>query len=263
MTPALEICCFSLESCCTAQQACVERVELCTAPYEGGTTPSIGTIIKAREILTSTKLFVMIRPKGGDFLYSDMDFKLMLEEIQNAIKYGADGIVIGLLTKEGKIDIKKSKEIVQFARSLKQTTGITFHRAFDRADVIDKTALNLFSKSKIEERLNEVIETGADRVLTSGFMSTAEEGINNIIQIVQLNSKNINKIEIMAGCGITPDNASKIASTGVDSIHTTAKSYKKGGMRFISPYFNTSDEINLLYANPLIISKIQRILSQK
>jgi copper homeostasis protein len=122
----LEICANSVKSCVEAQKGGAYRVELCAGIPEGGTTPSYGDIILARQLL-NIKLNVIIRPRGGDFLYDDLEHKIMLQDIKNAVNLGADGVVFGCLTADGDIDIKRNKELIEAAGDL----SVTFHRAFD------------------------------------------------------------------------------------------------------------------------------------
>ncbi|MDD4157789.1 MAG: copper homeostasis protein CutC, partial [Proteiniphilum sp.] len=122
----LEICANSVVSCLEAQKGGAYRVELCAAIPEGGTTPSYGEIALARELL-QIKLHVIIRPRGGDFLYSDLEHRIMLKEIEMARRLGADGIVIGCLTANGEIDLPRNRELMDAAQGM----SVTFHRAFD------------------------------------------------------------------------------------------------------------------------------------
>src|SRR5687768_8698169 len=122
----IEVCIDSVQSAIEAQQGGANRVELCDNLFEGGTTPSAGAIAIARKNIT-IGLHVMIRPRGGDFYYSDIEFDCMKKDIQIAKELGADGVVFGLLTKDGRIDVARSKELTDLALPLQ----VTFHRAFD------------------------------------------------------------------------------------------------------------------------------------
>ena len=122
-----EVCANSVESCLAAQAGGAGRVELCAGIPEGGTTPSYGDIIVARETLTATRLHVIIRPRGGDFLYSPIEQRIMLKDIDNARRLGADGVVFGCLTAKGDIDIPLMKQLMEAAQGM----SVTFHRAFD------------------------------------------------------------------------------------------------------------------------------------
>ena len=126
MKPQLEICVFSPESCLNAQKGGANRVELCGGMYEGGTTPSYGLIEWARKHL-SIEVYVMIRPRGGDFCYDQWEFETMQKDIEMAKKLGCDGVVFGILMPDGTIDIERNQQLVNLARPLK----VTFHRAYD------------------------------------------------------------------------------------------------------------------------------------
>ena len=155
-----EVCTNSVESCIAAQEGGANRVELCAGIPEGGTTPSYGEIAMAREVLTTTRLHVIIRPRGGDFLYSPVEVKTMLKDIEMARQLGADGVVFGCLTTNGGIDVPVMKQLMEASKGL----SVTFHRAFD----VCRDA---------SEALEQIIDLGCDRILTSGQQATAELGI--------------------------------------------------------------------------------------
>lgn len=207
----VEVCAFSVESGLNAQQAGAFRVELCGGLYEGGTTPSYGLIERARAVL-SIKLFVMIRPRGGDFCYYEEEFAVMKADIKAAKTLGADGVVFGILLPNGEVDVERTAELVALA----QPMGVTFHRAFD-------VALDPF------EALEAVIKTGAERILTSGQQNTALLG-SDLIQ--QLTQKAAGRIEIMVGSGVNADNALLLAKTGIQALHLTGKATKAGAMQY-------------------------------
>jgi copper homeostasis protein len=163
----LEICANSVKSCVEAQKGGAYRVELCAGIPEGGTTPSYGDIILARQLL-NIKLNVIIRPRGGDFLYDDLEHKIMLQDIKNAVNLGADGVVFGCLTADGDIDIKRNKELIEAAGDL----SVTFHRAFDMC------------KDPFVA-LEKIIELGFDRILTSGQKPKAAEGVSLLKELVR------------------------------------------------------------------------------
>ena len=159
-----ELCAYSVEACEAARRAGVTRVELCASPYEGGTTPSAAAIRMARRI-GGLQLSVMVRPRGGDFLYSDTEFRQMLEEVRFARECGADGVVFGVLTPDGRVDVQRTAALVAEAGPM-QTT---FHRAFDMA-------------CDLEEALEAAVAAGCRRILTSGGRNTAVEGIDTLRQ---------------------------------------------------------------------------------
>lgn len=216
MTYKLEICANSVASCLEAQKGGAYRVELCAGIPEGGTTPSYGDIAVARELLTQTKLNVIIRPRGGDFLYSDLEQKIMLKDIEMCRKLGVDGVVIGCLTPDGDVDVQRNKELIDAAGEM----SVTFHRAFDMC-------LNPF------EGLEQIIELGCERILTSGQQPKAEQGIDLLKQLVE---KAANRIIIMPGSGINEDNIAKIArETGATEFHLSARESIKSGMQYRNP----------------------------
>lgn len=207
----LEICCFSLESCLTAQKAGAYRVELCGGMFEGGTSPSAGLIRLARLHL-SIRLYVMIRPRGGDFCYSDTEFEVMKADIETAKELGADGVVFGILTPDGRVDTARTKELVELAKPLK----VTFHRAFDVS-------------AEPLEALEAIISTGCERILTSGQKNTAIEGITLLKTLAE---KAGNRIEIMAGAGVSAQNAAQLLGAGVHALHMTGKGIVNSQMQY-------------------------------
>ncbi|MGA0560496.1 copper homeostasis protein CutC [Larkinella sp. VNQ87] len=210
----VEICAFSLESCQIAQTNGATRIELCGGAGEGGTTPSYGLIELARQALTIS-LYVMIRPRGGDFLYNTTELAVMRRDIETAKQAGADGVVFGLLNSDGTVDEAQTAELVQLAHPL----PVTFHRAFD----LTRDPL---------EALEAVIRTGAKRILTSGQQASAETGIPLLKRLVE---QAAGRIEIMAGAGVTATNAGLLAATGVDALHLTGKQVMESGMIFRNP----------------------------
>ena len=163
----LEVIGFNIESCVAAQEAGANRIELCASPGEGGTTPSYAFIKAAREKL-SIGLYAMIRPRGGDFLYSDDDFEIMKKDVILCKQAGCNGIVTGVLTKDGKVDAKRCSELIELAYPLEAT----FHRAFDR--VKDPAA-----------ELETIISLGFERILTSGLRPKAIEAVDLLSQLIK------------------------------------------------------------------------------
>jgi copper homeostasis protein len=210
----LEICCFSLESCLTAQRAGAGRVELCSGMFEGGTTPSAGLISLARQHLT-IKLYVMIRPRGGEFCYSDAEYAVMKADVQVAKNLGADGVVFGILNADGSVDKKRTTQLANLAAPLK----VTFHRAFDVAN-------DPF------QALEDIIDCGCERILTSGQKNTAVEGIDLLKTLVE---KSQNRIEIMVGSGVSAQNAQQLLTIGVHALHMTGKGIQESKMIFRKP----------------------------
>ena len=208
-----EVCTNSVESCIAAQEGGANRVELCAGIPEGGTTPSYGEIAMAREVLTTTRLHVIIRPRGGDFLYSPVEVKTMLKDIEMARQLGADGVVFGCLTTNGGIDVPVMKQLMEASKGL----SVTFHRAFD-------VCRDPFAA------LEQLIELGCDRILTSGQQSDAVKGIPLIAELVR---RADGRIIIMPGCGVRENNIAKLeAETGAKEFHTSARSIVYSKMEY-------------------------------
>lgn len=208
-----EICTNSVESCIAAQEGGANRVELCAGIPEGGTTPSYGEITVAREVLTHTRLHVIIRPRGGDFLYSPIEIKTMLKDIETARRSGADGVVFGCLTKEGDIDTDSMRQLMEASQGM----SATFHRAFD----VCRNPL---------QALEQLIELGCDRILTSGQQPTAEQGIP---LLKHLHQQAADRIILLAGCGVNENNIAHIAhETGIHEFHFSARESIKSLMKY-------------------------------
>jgi len=208
----LEIIAFNIESCSLIEQAGAHRIELCDNAADGGTTASYGFIKMARE-KTNIQLFPIIRPRGGDFLYSNEEFAIMQDDIKHCRDLNCDGIVIGLLQEDGKIDYDRTSRLVQLAYPME----VTFHRAFDR--VADPSIA-----------LEEVIKTGCTRILTSGLFPTAIEGRAGLQQLVKQAD---NRIVIMPGSGIRSSNVVEIAQhTGAFEFHASARTMSPSQMRY-------------------------------
>lgn len=209
----IEICANSVESAVKAQQAGAYRVELCAGIPEGGTTPSFGEIRMARQLLNQTKLHVIIRPRGGDFLYSPLEQEIMLHDIKVSRQLGADGVVFGCLTAEGNVDMPLMKKLMNAVGDM----SVTFHRAFDMC-------------RNPKEALENLIELGIDRILTSGQEATAEKGIPLLKELV---AQADGRIIIMPGCGVNAGNIRKIAEeTGASEFHFSGRSTVESGMIF-------------------------------
>lgn len=192
----------------------VDRVELCASPAEGGVTPSVATIERVAEI-DSLDLSVMIRPRGGDFLYSDDEFETMLLDIERARTAGATGVVFGILTADGRVDVERTRRLVEAAKGMETT----FHRAVDMAN-------------DYEQAVEDIIAAGCKRILTSGSYDKAIDGIGNIAKAVEISR---GRIEIMAGSGVVAANAKALADVGVDALHFSAKHMVAGGMEYRNP----------------------------
>ena len=213
MERRIEVCANSAFSAYVAQRAGAYRVELCAGIPEGGTTPSMGEIAIARELLTTTLLNVIIRPRGGDFLYLELEQEIMLRDIEMCKTAGVDGVVFGCLTADGDVDMVAMKRMMEAAKGM----DVTFHRAFDMCRDPRKA-------------LEDIISLGCNRILTSGQAPTAEQGIDSIAELVKQAD---GRIIIMPGCGVNSDNAAAILSaTGPMEIHASARKSVGSGMRF-------------------------------
>lgn len=234
----LEICANSVASALAAQEGGADRVELCDNTAEGGTTPSYATIAKARELL-QIQLYPIIRPRGGDFLYNELEFELMWKDIELCKRLGCDGVVIGLLAQDGHIDKKRTKLLVDLAWPL----GVTFHRAFDRC-------------AEPLEAVEDIIETGCERILTSGQQSTAPEGANLIYKLVE---KAGERIAIMAGSGVRANNiAELVKKTKAKEYHSTAKTIVKSKMQFKNDLV-MNDENNELHISVTGVELVRQL----
>lgn len=203
-----EICANSVESCLAAQEGGADRVELCAGIPEGGTTPSYGEIKLARKLLTKTKLHVIIRPRGGDFLYTPLELERMEEDIRICRELGVDGVVFGCLTEEGEIDMEANRRLVELARPM----SVTFHRAFDRtADPM--------------KALEDIISLGCNRILTSGQQPKAIDGISLLAQLEKkLKEYPLPPIQLLAGSGVNEENIRQIFdATGIHEYHFSAR----------------------------------------
>ena len=199
----LEVIGFTIESCILAQAAGAHRIELCDNPGEGGTTPSYGFIKAAREVL-KIELYPIIRPRGGDFLYSDAEFEVMKADVQICKELGCDGVVIGILNADGTVDKMRCRELVQLAYPM----GVTFHRAFDRV-------------KDAAQALEDVIEIGCERILTSGLVPTALDGAETLAALIKQADE---RIVIMPGSGVRSDNIIELAKrTAAVEFHTSAR----------------------------------------
>ena len=194
----VECCANSVSSALTAIQAGANRIELCKNLENGGETPDYSDILELRN-LTNIDLHILILPKANNFIYSNKDFKKIIEDIQFCKKNNINGIVIGALNKNLSINMKQTKVLVEIARPMK----VTFHRAFDI----------IF---KLEKDLNKIIECGCDYLLTSGQKPNVDDGLNNISKLVKQSSQ---KIKIIAGGGVNHNNVESLYKIGVREFH--------------------------------------------
>ncbi|MDR3693584.1 copper homeostasis protein CutC [Mucilaginibacter sp.] len=219
----LEVCANSVASALSAQEGGAYRVELCENLYEGGTTPSYGEIQIARKLL-QIKLYVLIRPRGGDFLYSDIEYDIMTADVNYCIEAGCDGIVIGLLNADGTIDKGRCETLIRMAKT--KGLGVTFHRAFDMC-------------ADMDQALEDIIELGCERILTSGGKSTAMEGANILAHLIK---KANGRITIMPGSGVSEKNAADLVEfTGAKEIHSSARVRVQSKMEYKNDHIVMGD----------------------
>jgi copper homeostasis protein len=210
----IEACVDSVESAMAARAGGAHRLELCANLIEGGTTPSAGAIAQCRTRV-AIPLYVMIRPRGGDFLYSDLEFEVMQGDIHNAKLLGADGVVFGLLLADGRVDVDRTRLLTEAARPL----DVTFHRAID------------VSRDPFEA-LDDLMAVGIDRVLTSGQAATALAGARTIAKMVE---QARGRLVILPGGGINERNAAKVLErTGAREAHVRGAARRSSGMTFRS-----------------------------
>jgi copper homeostasis protein len=241
MSFKLEICSFNIQSALIAQQAGAHRVELCADPAGGGTTPGLGLIKTAREKL-HIGLYPIIRPRGGDFLFSDEEFEIMIRDVAICKQLGCDGVVIGVLNADGTIDKKRSEKLVVLAYPL----GVTFHRAFD-------WCINPF------EAMEDIIGIGCERILTSGQKPTAMEGAPLINELVRQAE---GRIIIMPGSGVRANNIKELREkTTAEEFHTSARIPAKSNMQFINE--NMNEDLSSVIANENEITAILRLVAEK
>lgn len=229
MNYLIEIATSDFSTTRAAVEGGADRIELCAALSEGGTTPSYATIRKCREAF-NTLLFPIIRPRGGDFLYDEESFDIMLRDVMLCRELGCDGVVIGLLKKDGAIDTDRTARLIQAAYPLE----VTFHRAFDRC-------------RDPFEALEQLIELGCQRILTSGLQTTAPAGAGLIAQLIRLAAE---RIVIMPGSGVRKDNIRALAEeTGAVEFHSSLRGKQSSKMEFRHPSFADSEES---YSQPAI-----------
>jgi copper homeostasis protein len=208
----LEVVVYTIDAALQAQVGTANRIELCDNPLEGGTTPSYGTIELVRQHVTMD-VYVMIRPRGGDFCYSSYEYHAMKRDILQCQKLSVDGIVFGILNPDGTLDKKRCKELIDKARPLK----VTCHRAFDMT--VDPL-----------QALEDCIEVGFDRILTAGQKAKAIDGVDLIHTLIQ---KANGRIAIMPGSGVNEETVEEIVSkTGATEIHFSSTTFQESTMTY-------------------------------
>ncbi len=211
----VEACVDTVASALAAEAGGAGRVELCANLVEGGTTPSAGTIALARERL-GIPLFVIVRPRGGDFLHDADEVAVMRRDVEAARRLGVDGVVIGALTADGRVDQETTRALVEAARPMR----VTFHRAFD-------------ATRDPAEALETLVALGVDRVLTSGGAASALEGAAALRALVRRAGE---RLVVLAGGGLTPASVGAVvAASGVREVHVRGAERVASAMRFRRP----------------------------
>jgi copper homeostasis protein len=220
----LEICCYTAESAVLAEKAGAHRIELCDNYSEGGTTPSFATIKYVVQRL-NIPVNVIVRPRGGDFLYSESEFEIIKEDVRQIKALGANGIVIGFLLPDGEIDVERTAEIISMAGNME----VTFHRAFDMC-------------SDPFKALEQLIDIGVTRILTSGLKKRALEGVELIAKFIE---KAEDRIIIMPGSGVNEKNISELIQlTNAMEYHSSAKTFVQGNMQYQKESVSMSGSAN-------------------
>ncbi|MCX2477573.1 copper homeostasis protein CutC [Pedobacter sp. MC2016-15] len=235
----MEVCANSVTSAIEAQLGGAKRVELCASLTEGGTTPSYSEIVMSKKML-DIEVYPIIRPRGGDFLYSALEFELMKEDVRLCKSLGCEGISTGILTSDGKVDKIRCAELFELASPMK----VTFHRAFDMTD-------------NLEEALEDIIALGAVRILTSGGKSSALEGAAVLSKLIEQAD---GRISIMPGAGVNINNLAEIISiTGAKEFHASARLVVSSDMTYRNDALNMgadADEYSTTLTNAGLVKKL-------
>jgi copper homeostasis protein len=234
----LEVIAFDLASCLTAEERGADRIELCANPHEGGTTPSYGMIALARKS-TSIQVFPIIRPRGGDFCYTATEFDAMIVDIEQCRELGCDGVVIGMLLPDGRVDVERCADLVRLAGPMQ----VTFHRAFDR--VRDPL-----------RALDSIIELGCSRILTSGLRPNVDLGRDMLRTLVRAAA---DRITIMPGSGVRSTNVLDLARfTGAHAFHSSARTTQTSSMDYTNPAMD--EDLTAVTIDAAEVSALREIL---
>ena len=242
----LEASVYSVEGVMAAKQAGADRVELCDNIHEGGTTPGYGMIRQARK--TDLPLFVIIRPRGGDFVYTASEIDVMLDDIAICKQLGVDGVVFGLLLPDGSVDLENTAKLTEAARPMQ----VTFHRAFD-----------MCSNAKVA--LQQLADLGIERILTSGQRNTAIAGKE---LLAELNRNLPEGIKLLIGSGVNAENLQELHHCiQADEYHMSAVQYSPSTMCYKNPYISMgnndeTDEFKVLKPNPEKLAKARKVIDQ-
>lgn len=245
----LEVCIDNLESLENAEQGGATRIELCSSLALGGLTPNFG-FMKTAAQRTNVSIYAMIRPRQGDFLYSKSDIESMLIDIESAADANLQGVVFGALDQDGNLDAKVTQKLISKAQSL--GLGTTFHRAIDQCQ-------------KPITAIEQLVDMGCERVLTSGLASAAVNGVEMLQQMVKISNS---KLAIMAGAGVNAGNIKHIYdATGIEEFHMSGKSTRKSAMNYVSDqakmgtnsvddFLIPATDVNAIYEAKQVISQI-------
>lgn len=241
----MEVCVNSLASAVAAQQGGAIRVEFCDNLPEGGTTPSYAQLKLAKSLL-KVQVYPIIRPRGGDFLYSSLEFELMKEDIKLCRSLQCDGIVTGILLANGRIDQERCAELIELAGPMK----VAFHRAFDMSN-------------NLEESLEDIINLGFERILSSGGAASALQGATTLKKLI---NQAAGRIGIMPGAGIREHNIAEIIRiTGAKEFHASAKKALNSKMAFRNPNLSmgtTADEFSYEQTDPDQVAHLIKLANQ-
>ncbi len=242
----LEICCYGAECALNAEKAGADRIELCAAPSEGGLTPSFGLL---KEVISQVTVPVhpIIRPRGGDFCYSESEFRVMKSDIARVREMGFPGLVIGILDAGAHIDLPRMKEVMHLCEGI----SVTFHRAFDLCH-------NPY------RALEELADLGADRILTSGQQECAENGLVLLTELNQLSQTRGGPV-IMAGAGVRLSNLQRFVAAGLNEVHSSAGKpvsspmhYRKAGVRMSA--LGSADEFTRYVVDEEMVAAMKSML---
>ncbi|WP_455812968.1 copper homeostasis protein CutC [Pseudomonas graminis] len=240
----LEICCYGVECAVTAERAGADRVELCAAPSEGGLTPSAGTLMSARRRV-AIPVHPIVRPRGGDFCYSDVEFEQMKSDIAFIREQGFPGLVVGLLDVDGHIDLPRMQQVMQLCQGME----VTFHRAFD------------LCHSPVMA-LKQLTDLGVARILTSGQQQSAESGLPLLRELTRM----AKGLKVMAGAGVRLSNVQKFIDAGVVELHSSASQriaspmrYRKAGVSMCSDAEN--DEFTRTCVDGDVVAAMKSVMS--
>jgi len=241
----LEICCYSMECAREAQLKGADRIELCAAPLEGGLTPSFGVLKSVRQQVT-IPVHPIVRPRGGDFCYTEGEFTAMLEDIRTLRELGFPGLVTGVLNAAGQVDLPRMQLIMDAAGPL----TVTFHRAFDMC-------------ADPHQAFRQLASLGVARILTSGQQPSAEKGLSLIRELIAASDTPI----IMAGAGVRANNLELFLNAGVKELHSSAGQWVPSPMRYRNPGLSMStdpdaDEYSRYAVNGASVAEMSTIVSR-